>query len=125
MPNAKDPTEAMRAEAAALPDVVEGSSCTQTSFKIGKTAFLYVGPGAKGVGFKAMLKLDASIPKAREMAEKEPDRYSAGGSWVTLRFSAEKPIPKTLWKKWIQESYQISAGGSSNKAAKKPAMRRR
>ncbi len=124
MPTAKDPTEAMRAEAAALPDVVEGSSCTQTSFKIGKTAFLYIGPGAKGVGFKAMMKLDQSLAKVREMAEKEPDRYSGSTGWVTLRFSADKPIPKTLWKKWIRESYQLAAGGGK-KTAKKPAMRKR
>jgi hypothetical protein len=124
MPAAKDPTEAMRAAAAALPDVETGSSCTQTSFKVGKTAFLYIGPGAKGVGFKAMLKLDQSLAQAKEMAEKEPDRYSAGTGWVTLRFSAEKPIPKTLWNKWIKESHGICAGGVKT-AAKKPAMRRR
>jgi hypothetical protein len=121
MPTAKDPTVAMREEAAALPDITQGTSCTQTSYKIGKTTFLFVGPGAKGIGYKAMFKLDKSLPKAKEMEAKEPDRYSAGANWVTLRFNAEKPIPKTLWKKWIRESYEICAAGP----AKKTAMRRR
>lgn len=51
-----------------------------------------------------------ALPKLKEMAEKEPHRYSGSTGWVTLRFTAEKPIPKTLWKKWIKESYQIAGG---------------
>ena len=44
MPGAKDPTKALKEAAAALPNVVEGTSCSQTSYKAGKKAFLYVGP---------------------------------------------------------------------------------
>ena len=68
MPSAKNPTKALMDAAAALPDVTSGESCNQTSFKVGKTAFLYVGPGAKGVGYKAMFKLDASIPDAKPLS---------------------------------------------------------
>ena len=61
MPGAKDPTKAIRKAAAALPNVVEGTSCNQTSYKAGKKAFLYVGPGTKGIGYKAMFKLEVSL----------------------------------------------------------------
>ncbi len=36
MPGAKDPTKALRKAAAALPNVVKGTSCNQTSYKAGK-----------------------------------------------------------------------------------------
>ena len=56
MPSAKDPIAAIKKAAAALPDAVEGESCNQSSFKAGKKPFLYVGPGAKGVGFGADIR---------------------------------------------------------------------
>ena len=65
MPGANDPTNALKMAAAALPDVVEGMSCNQTSYKSGKKAFLYVGPGPKGIGDKAMFKLEMSLDEAR------------------------------------------------------------
>ena len=43
-----DPTEAIRARAAAFPTIAAGTSCNQSSFKVGKRAFLYIGPGPKG-----------------------------------------------------------------------------
>ena len=108
MPKAKDPTGAIRAMAAEFPDVVKGTSCTQSSFKTKKGAFLYIGPGAKGQGFKAMFKLDSSHAKAAELADKDPDRFELGsGQWVVARFSAEKPLQKTLWSKWLKESYGL------------------
>jgi len=38
MAGAKDPTLAMKKAAVALPYVVEGTSCNQTSYKAGKNA---------------------------------------------------------------------------------------
>lgn len=106
----KDPTKAICDAAAALPDAIAGTSCNQTSFKLGKVAFLYIGPGAKGVGYKAMFKLDGSVDQATKLAEKEPDRYQVGSTaWVTVRFTAEKPLAKTIWQKWLKESYGIVA----------------
>ena len=106
MPEAKDPTKALKAAAAALPDVVEGTSCSQTSYKAGKKAILYVGPGPKGVGYKAMFKLEASLEEAKNLAKSEPDRFELGvGNWVTTRFSAEAPLPKKIWSRWLKESY--------------------
>lgn len=109
MLDSANPTSAIVKAAAALPNAVQGASCNQTSFKVGKTAFLYIGPGAKGIGYKAMLKLTQSMPQAEEMASAEPSRYQASSNgWVTIRFTAEEPIPKTIWSKWLKESYAIS-----------------
>ena len=108
MTSPKDPTLEIREVAASLPEVATGTSCNQSSFKAGKGTFLFIGPGAKGVGFKAMFKLDRSMPQARQLAQKEPERYEVGSTgWVTTRFSAEKPLPRTIWKKWLKESYDM------------------
>ena len=123
MPGAKDPTKALRKAAATLPDVVEATSCNQTSYKSGKKAFLYVGPGPKGGGYKAMFKLEASLGEAESLAESEPERYELGvGNWVTTRFSAEDPLPKKLWSSWLKESH---AGATKLGTAKKKSARRK
>jgi hypothetical protein len=120
MAGAKDPTRALRKAAGALPDIVEAISCNQTSFKAGKKAFLYVGPGAKGVGYKAMFKLEASLAEAERLAKTEPERYEIGvGNWVTTRFSAEEPLPKTIWSRWLKESHAgATKGGMAGKSAR-------
>jgi len=124
MPKAKDPTEPMRKVAGALPDAVEAMSCNQTSFKAAKKAFLYVGPGAKGVGYKAMFKLEASLEEAERLSLSEPDRYQLGvGNWVSTRFSAENPLPKALWNRWLKESYAGATSGT--KASTKSARQRK
>ena len=88
----KDPTEPIRQMASEFPDVAEGTSCTQGSFKVGKQAFLYIGP--QGGRFKAMFKLDASRPDAERLATERPDDFQAGSTaWVTARFSADQPMP--------------------------------
>lgn len=126
MPKAKDPTEPIREMAASFPEVAKGTSCNQSSFKAGKGSFLFIGPGAKGIGFKAMFKLSESMDKARELASKDPDRFDVGSTgWVTARFSAEKPLPKTIWSKWLKESYAIScATAGPKKAVKKTAKKK-
>lgn len=117
--NKKDPTEAIRLMASRYPAVDEGTACTQSSFKTGGKAFLFI--GMQGGRYKAMFKLKKSIPQATELAASEPDQYEVGSTtWVTARFTAEKPIPKKLWQKWLDESYELSvASGSKKKPAKK------
>ncbi len=117
MARAEDPTLAMREQAAA---VEEGTSCSQASFKVGKTAFFYVGPGAKGQGFKAMFKLQRSIPQAEKLAAKAPDRLQLGSnSWVTARFTSERPLAKSVWTKWLRESYNLAQLGPAKKTGAK------
>jgi hypothetical protein len=123
MPGAKDPIEALRKAATALPNVVEGTSCNQTSYKAGKKAFLYVGPGTTGIGYKAMFKLEASLEEAKDLAKSTPERFELGvGNWVTTRFSAEDPLSKKIWSSWLKESH---AGATKSGGAKKKSARQK
>ncbi len=122
----RDATMPLCEAAAALPDVVEGASCTQRSFKVGKNAFLYIGPQAGGKpGYKAMFKLDASKEQAADLAKADPDAFGVGStSWVTAKFTDDKPLAKAIWNKWLRESYALSAGSpAKKKAAKKMAKK--
>lgn len=62
MAKTPDPTDAIRRQAVTFPGVAKGTSCTQSAFKAGKGTFLFIGPGPKRQGFKAMFKLKASMP---------------------------------------------------------------
>lgn len=77
----------------------------------------------QGGRFKAMFKLEKSKPEAIKLAKKNPDCYSVGSTaWVTARFTADKPMPKKLWEKWLEESYQLTVAaepGKKRKATKK------
>lgn len=115
----KDPTEPIRLKASRYAVVDEGTACTQSSFKTGKRAFLYI--GMQGGRYKAMFKLQKSMSEAIKLAEKEPDRFEVGSTaWVTARFTADKPMPSKLWEKWLDESYELSfASGTGKKSTKK------
>ena len=122
MAHPEDPTEPLRLKASRYPAVAKGTACTQSSFKTGKKAFLFVGP--QGGRFKAMFKLKDSMPEATRLASEDPDHYEVGSTgWVTTRFSAESPMPESLWQKWLDESYELSLAGPSRKgpASKKAA----
>ncbi len=129
MAGAQDPTDPIRGKAATFPAVAAGTSCNQSSFKAGKGSFLFIGPGAKGRGFKAMFKLERSMPEAGKMAAKDPDRFQVGSTgWVTTRFTAEKPLPKSIWEKWLKESYDLTCDSGSKgkkKTVKKKAEKRK
>ena len=105
-----DPIEPIVKKASSFPNVETSMSCNQTSFKASKGKFLFIGPGPKGQGYKAMFKLDESIDQARDLAKREPKRYLVGssGGWVTVRFSDDQPIPESVWEKWLAESYRLS-----------------
>ena len=127
MAQAEDPTDPIRGKAVTFPEVAQGTSCNQSSFKAGTSSFLFIGPGAKGQGFKAMFKLDRSIPQARKLATQPPGRFDVGSTaWVTARFTTEKPLPKTIWEKWLKESYDLardSGGAGKKRTAKKSAAK--
>ena len=116
MNSASDPTDQIRKKAVAFPEVAKGTSCNQSSFKAGRGAFLYIGPGPKGHGFKAMFKLKRSMPQAMQLATKHPERFEVGSTgWVTTRFTAEEPLPKSIWEAWLDESYEMSSTPKANK----------
>lgn len=120
----KDPTEPIRLKASKYPGVDKGTACTQASFKANKKAFLFI--GEQGGRYKAMFKLDQSMAEAKKLADKHPDDYQVGNTgWVTARFSAEKPMPKARWSKWLDESYALAVGGGvKKKVAKKTAKKK-
>ena len=109
MPHSATPIDAICQKALEYPDVMEGSSCNQMSYSIGKKKFLFIGPGAKGVGFKAMFKLEQSISQARDLAVENANRFEVGKTgWVTARFTEEDPLPAEIWEPWLDESYELS-----------------
>ena len=113
MADSPDPTSAIRNQAVTYPGMAKGSSCTQSSFKAGKGTFLFIGPGPKGQGFKAMFKLKASVPQALKLATEDPSRFEVGSTgWVTTRFTSEEPLPRQIWEKWLAESYEVTCGTS-------------
>ena len=84
-------------------------------------------PGHAGCRYKAMFKLRKSIPEAAKLAKSDPDRFEVGSTaWVTARFTTDKPMPKKIWEKWLDESYGLSdaAGSGKKPAAKKPAAKK-
>ena len=118
----QDPTQSIRKRASQFARVDEGMACSQSSFKVGKKAFLFI--GEQGGRYKAMFKLKESIGDAVRLAKARPDDFQVGNTaWVTARFSEEKPLPKKLWERWLEESYRLSA--VSAKPAKKKSAKRK
>ncbi len=107
MTDTNDPTKPMRQRASEYAEVDQGTACTQSSFKTGKKSFFFC--GQQGGRYKAMLKLGDSFEEAKKQAAAKPDNYQAGKPpWVTLRFTAEDPIPEEVWQRWMDESYELS-----------------
>ena len=124
MARIQDPTDPIRRKAVTFPGIARGTSCTQSAFKAGTGTFLFIGPGPKGKGFKAMFRLRASMRQALELAASDPARFEVGSTgWVTARFTAEEPLPKRIWQKWLAESYDVTCGGGST-MKKRTAKRR-
>lgn len=122
MSRAQDPTEPIRRQAGRYAGVDEGTACTQSSFKIGGKAFLFI--GEQGGRYKAMFKLSASLPEAEALAQSDPYDYQVG-SWVTARFTSESPLPTKRWKKWLQESYELSAAGLASRSKSKKSSKKK
>ena len=119
----KDPTEPIRLKASRYAEVDEGTACTQSSFKTREGAFLYI--GEQGGRYKAMFKLQTSMSEAARLAKQDSNHYDVGSTaWVTARFSADEPMPKKLWEKWLDESYALSvARGAGRKPTAKKARK--
>lgn len=98
------------------PGVAEDVACKGTpieanTFKVGKSAFLFVQPkdGATILRFK--------LTSSQAAAKKQGCEVGAGG-WTKLVVTADAPLPKALGA-WIAESYAALAGAAARpKAAK-------
>ncbi len=94
-------TGQLRAQALALPETSEGTSCVNRAFKVRKKNFLFVGEKAGQV--RVMLKLDGSLSDAAELQD---PRISVGkGGWVTMLFDPDDPLDLELLSTWVVESF--------------------
>jgi hypothetical protein len=105
------PMKALRRAALRHPDTHEGVSCEGTSLekrtvKAHGKAFVFLGVG------DVMVKLRESLPEARRLARKEPERYRAGAhGWVKATIAEDEVPPLALLERWIDESYRLVADG--------------
>ena len=103
-----DPTVPIKEMAASYAKVQSGFVCNQNSFRTAHGAFLFIGPGGGGVGYKAMFRLKASLGEAKKMAKESPERFFVSSNgWVTTRFSKAEPLTPEIWHKWLDESYGL------------------
>jgi hypothetical protein len=115
-----DPTlETMRKLARSWPDTSEGVACEGTpierrTIKVKGNAFVFLGAS------DAMFKLKLSLPEAKGLAARAPDRCRVGAiGWVTVAVRDDALTPAAVLRKWLEESYGLQAGGRAK--AKKPA----
>lgn len=95
-------SEHLRAQALALPETTEGTSCVNRAFKVRKKNFLFVGEKPELV--KIMLKLEASLGEAQAM--EDPRIEAAKNGWVTVRFSPDDVPDADLLSAWVVESFR-------------------
>ncbi|MGE3174571.1 MAG: MmcQ/YjbR family DNA-binding protein [Planctomycetota bacterium] len=107
-PSESKPMRALRRRALRLPDVSEGSSCTNRAFRVGGKAFAYL--GIKQADYSLMVKLGDSLPEAARLQAAHPERYRVGKhGWVTVRLPLAECAPEGLLEGWIEESYRAFA----------------
>ena len=47
--------------------------------------------------------------REKAAAYPEPTRFEVGRTgWVTARFTAVDPLPRSVWEPWLDESYSIT-----------------
>jgi hypothetical protein len=106
----------------------EGASCTRSAFKARNKGFMFL--GQTDASYNVMLKLDALLPEALELAETNPDHYKVGKTgWATATFDNSKAPPRGVMPRWIDESFRLlapkqlvttlPAAGTKKKTAKK------
>lgn len=100
--------EEIRKLATAYPDLTEGTSCAKVAFKVKGKSFVFV--EQKDGEWNAMVKLDASLADAKARQKKQPNNISVGNhGWTTLKFKNGKGPPKTVLRRWIDESFRLLA----------------
>ena len=109
LPGSKSSTQTLRAIALRHPEVEEVIACKGTplesrAFKVRKKTFLFTRD------IEMMVKLQDSLPEAKEHASQDPSRYRVSAAWVSVRFGAGALPPRDLLTRWVAESYSIMAG---------------
>ena len=105
----KNVVKALRQTALKYPETSEGIACAGTpierrTIKVRKKTFLFLGKG------DAMLKLKDSLPEAKRLAKKEPERCKAGSAgWVTVVVKDDALTPPAMLKRWVDESFRLLA----------------
>jgi hypothetical protein len=97
--------EQLRAQAMALPETTEGSSCVNRAFRVRKKNFLFV--GEKDGAIRIMVKLTDSLDAALALQDPRVDVGKHG--WVTLRFTSDDALDEDLLVPWLGESYRAIA----------------
>lgn len=101
-------SETVRAFAATFPETVEGTSCVNRAFKAGGKNFVFL--GEKEGECNVRLKLEASVPEIKNLAENDPDRWQVGkGGWALFRFPPDSAPPAADLQRWITESFCLLA----------------
>ena len=102
---AYDISERLRAVALALPETSEGTSSVNRAFKVRKKNFLFV--GEKDDQVRVMVKLAASLDRARQLAD---PRIGVGKTgWVTVNFAPGDPPDPAMLDAWVLESFRALA----------------
>jgi len=114
--------KALRQFALKLPGTEQGIACAGTKLEcptvtVKGKAFLFAGAN------HLRLKLTDSIPEAKKLAAKEPDRYSVGANgWIAVASPDGTWPAMSLMQKWTEESYRQFAPKQSD-AKKAPAKK--
>jgi len=100
---------ALQAIASSYPEVSESPSCVNRSFKARKKSFLFLGEKSGGL-LRLMVKLDAGIESAEEVAEQHRGEWKVDGpGWITGNFTEATAPPIDTMAAWIDESFRLLA----------------
>ena len=98
----------IRQIAESFPEVSVGTVCNKDAYKARNKNFLFL--WADDTEYKLKLKLGENLPEAQQRAQAEPDYYSIGSSgWVDIEMPLKKSPPKTMLRRWIEESFRLNA----------------
>ena len=118
-PTESAPMRALRRFAMRLPEVEEGESCVNRAFRVRGKSFAFL--GTKPDGFRLMVKLTESLPKALAAAKARPEAFAVGKSgWTTVTLPHTEKPARGLLEGWIEESYNnFAAPGPAARPAKR------
>ena len=95
----------LRRFALTFPQTHEDHPWGETALKVARKIFVFLGDA--GGGIRMTVKLEESHLAALELPFCQPAAYGLGKSgWVTVSFEAKEPVPVSLLRDWIEESFR-------------------